>query len=140
MRKNCETYNWIDYLEGSVPDTQLKEMDDHLSICSTCAGFVDFLRGSMKEIDEEKKVEVDSQLYARVIKRLNSTPREAKIRPLYKLLGYAAILIVGVLLGQFVGRQTIFDTTSVKVAQDVNYLNELSMEPIESFLLTIEKE
>ncbi|HCC70990.1 MAG TPA: hypothetical protein DEQ09_07565 [Bacteroidales bacterium] len=130
----------IFYIEGSLDEETMRSVEDHLSSCSSCAGFADMLRTSLDIIEKEKKIPEDREFTDKVIAGISEERKTGKVTPLVAILRYvaaAAVIIFGVFTGMNIAKVVSGTGDNVTGAMDdeVYIINDLYQEPIESFFL-----
>jgi len=130
------------YVEGSVSADYKRQIEQHLASCAGCASRLDYLRSTLDVIDTEKATEVNPFLYTRIKAKLAQT-EPTKIRASYYLLKpirIAAIIILGIVLGIWVGGLVQPEQTDfLAISEETEfYLNDMIYEPIELTLLNDE--
>ena len=141
----CENYHTdlIEYLEGILGDKEEKEIAAHLRECESCREFADFMKSALGIIIEEKRVEPDPFLYARIKSRLEPYVKQgvySRLRQSFQWVPAVAaslVLTAGIFGGLGLGKAiTGAGTETDPVVTELQYLmNDMDQEPIEQFLL-----
>lgn len=140
---NCNTLHKkiIFFLDGELPEKEMKEMRLHLSECSDCATFAEELRNTLKVIDIHKEHEVNPFFYTRVKARLDKQAfqpvnRSVWVRVLQPAF-FSLLLLAGIYTGIKIGQPATRKTTVASNTEKevVPYLNEMETETIELFLM-----
>ena len=132
----------IFFLEGELPEKEMHAIQLHLNECPECKILSSELQKTLGIIESEKQVEVNPFFYTRLKARLEN---QAETKPLFwqpvfvKVLQPAFFSIL-LLLGVYSGiKVTQPAKTSIIQSQNeiemIPFLNEMSSEPIESFLM-----
>jgi len=131
----------IFYLEGSLPENEMKKVQGHLQECSACLSFAKDLESTLAIIEKERYPEVNPYFYTRVRAGLeNREPEQLQKKPaLIRILQpalFAMILLLGIYSGFKIGKVPFNDSdVQASEMEIVPYLNEMASEPIESFLM-----
>lgn len=129
------------YLEGSLPEKEMKEVRDHLQGCSACLSFAGDLESTMAVIEKERHPEVNPYFYTRIKAGLENQEKEKvqKTPGLIRILQpalFTLLLLAGIYSGIKIGQAPFNDSEAqVSEIEIVPYLNEMASEPIESFLM-----
>jgi predicted anti-sigma-YlaC factor YlaD len=141
----CKTLhkNLIFFLERDLPEKEMKKVEAHLIKCPDCKAFSMEMKKTLGIIEEEKQVEVNPFFYTRLKARLEN--QEIQKQPFWqpvfsKVLQpafFSIILLLGIYGGIKMGEPYENQRSSTILAEQdmVPYLNEMSAEPIESFLM-----
>ncbi|MCW0482167.1 anti-sigma factor family protein [Gaoshiqia sediminis] len=130
----------IFFLEGSLPDEQMKQVAAHLESCGSCRRLFQELKADMALLEDDRNLPFDPYFYAKVKHKISST-RELPVWQSKRVLQPAFFLLVlalGIQFGIWVGGH--YDSPRQTVSQEAALfpLNDLSHEPIELFLLNLE--
>jgi len=142
---NCEKYHTelIEYLEGTLGDKKEQEVAAHLRECESCREFADFMKSALGIIMEEKRVEPDPFLYARIKSKIEPVVKQgvySRLRHSFHWVPAVAaslVLAAGIFGGLGLGKAiTGAGTETDPVFTELQYLmNDMDQEPIEQFLL-----
>lgn len=142
---NCQIVqkNLIFFLEGELPETEMKAFQEHLNSCSECALFAEEMKLTLSILDSEKNPDINPFFYTRVKAKLeNQMEAQGQVmhRPVLarvlQPLAFSVILLLGIYGGMRLGSTTTSKTTAeLNEQQMVPYWNALDDEPIENFLL-----
>jgi anti-sigma factor RsiW len=142
--KKCQN-NIIFFLEGDLPDKEMKQVEHHLAECSNCAALTEELQKTLGVLNEEKSPAVNPFFYTRLKARMESPATVAFqslknmffVRFLQPAL-FSFLLLAGIYTGIKVGQtsqDTITAASSYHEEQMIPYLNDMETEPIETFLM-----
>lgn len=142
----CKTLHkeLIFFLEGDLSPARMKEVQNHLDGCSSCAAFARELKLTLGIIDLEKNQEVNPYFYTRLKAKLEN--RAAQNSPVFgrmilaKVLQpafFSMLLILGICSGIKIGQpaSTKQYTVTLMQNQEIPYLNEMATETIETSLM-----
>lgn len=137
---NCKTVHkdLIFYLEGNVDETVKTDIENHLSTCKNCSDFALMLKETLNVIEREKSIEAGSVFTEEVIARSAAlTAKQFSIFDALKYVAAAAVIVLGVITGISIARYSLSGGIPEEAAAsaDMDYLNEMYQEPIESFFL-----
>lgn len=142
---NCKQINnkLIFFIEKSLPDNEIQEIETHIENCDSCKQLFAILKSSLKVIDEEKKVNTNQFLYTRVMQQIENRKKQSSFAPqllLKKVLQpafYGAILVVGIGFGVTLGNMVTNQSNNTLANNDMEeiFFNDFDQEPIETFLL-----
>lgn len=121
----------------------MKAVQEHLAACPECALFAEEMRKTLSILETEKVSEVNPYFYTRVKAKLD---RPSEIQPsgirssvLVRVLqpvAFSIILILGVYGGVKMGATGAKTGLAFTAEQEmVPYLNEMDVEPLETFLM-----
>ena len=141
----CKSYhkNLIFFLEGELPEREMKIVKEHLEVCPDCKAFAHELKKTLGIIGIEKNPEVNPFFYTRLQAKLENRasrekslfwqPRVVKVvQPAF----FAVLLLIGIYSGFKMGKPYESSTLQMYSGQEVvPYLNEMNAEPIEAFLM-----
>lgn len=140
---DCKTCrNELDkYLEGSLTDTMVKAVEQHLIECNTCSSLFSRLKLADQFIESEKKVESNPFLSTRVMAAINSIENRQTVKsmPSYavRLLKPALITItvtaaifLGILAGN-IGRNSL---SASQIPEEIVYLNDSGLESLNLYI------
>jgi hypothetical protein len=131
----------IFYLEGTLSDDRITEIEAHLSKCQVCSGFLDAMKRSFDAIEKEKVVLNDPFFYTRLVPRkvVKTTYIAIPFKKFVPALIAATLFAGGVFTGINIGK--LFPAAQYKseevLTKERSYLDELDQESIETFFLTI---
>lgn len=142
----CKTLhkNLIFFLEGDLAPEKMKEFQNHLDECASCAAFAKDLKQTLGIIEIEKEPAVNPYFYTRLKAKLEN--RVAEKSPVFgrlvlaRLLQpafFSILLLVGIYSGIKIGQpvSTKEYTLTLMQNQEIPYLNEMEAETIESSLM-----
>ena len=134
----------IFFIDGDLPDDEMKVVSKHLIHCQECNVFAESLRKTMEVVEVEKQYEPSTYFYtklkAKLEKQLEPAPVETGGLVWERILQpalFVILLIAGMYGGFLSGRmagETSFNTNH-QVTEVIPFLNELEIEPIETFLI-----
>ncbi len=121
------------FIENKLEENEAQLVADHLNECASCASKAEYLRSFWVDLEAEKTVQTKPFFYTRVLARMNQ-PAETKIRWVFASASLAAILVLGLLAGNWFAQSTANapQTTEWTVAQ---LFDDTQLETIESFLI-----
>ncbi len=113
--------NLIFYIEKSLPDKQLSEIEQHLKHCKVCAEKYQKLLAAYQFIESEKQSNVNPYLWTRIQAKIQHKPATQKtwqtvLQPVILTL----IVIIGLFLGIKLGQLYTHPHTSYNYAQSLN--------------------
>jgi hypothetical protein len=132
----------IFFLEGELPENEMKTIQEHLDDCPDCKAFANELQKTLGIIDVEKNPEVNPFFYTRLKAKLEN--RDISEKPFWKPFlvkvlqpaFFVVLLLIGIYGGFKIGQPLEKSTSQMYSVQEVvPYLNEMSAEPIEAFLM-----
>ena len=132
----------IFFLEKELPDSEMKQVQQHLDECSECALFAAEMKNTLQILDSDKVTDENPFFFTRVKARLEKQEEEQPVsRPvLVRVLqpvAFSIILLLGIYGGFKLGESpdaTVADS-QLSEQEMVPFWNELEAEPIESFLM-----
>ena len=130
----------IFYLEGTLDEVRIKEIESHLSECTVCSAFLISMKNSLTVIEEEKKVLSNPFFYTRLSVKLEAKSEKKffKLKRFIPALVAATLFAGGVITGINIAK--VFSTpqynSEVALTQERGYLDELDQEAIETYFLT----
>ncbi|MCY1722598.1 zf-HC2 domain-containing protein [Prolixibacteraceae bacterium Z1-6] len=134
--------NLIFFLEKELPDSEMKEVREHLNSCPDCALFAEEMKKTFGILEVEKAVEVNPFFYTRVKARLENQEQEQVVgRPLLvrvlQPVTFSILLVLAVYGGIKMGQpyHSATGNDGLNEMQMIPYLNEMDAEPIEAFLM-----
>ena len=142
---NCEQINnkLIFFIEKSLPDAEMQEINSHIDNCNDCKKLTIQLESSLNVIEEEKKVVVNPFIHTGILQKIKNRREQPSFANIFMLkramqpVFYSMILVVGIGLGITFGNMAI-DNANKNLANndfDEIFFNDLDQEPIEAFLL-----
>ncbi len=132
----------IPYLENELDSETEIQIENHISECSECAGFLSELQLSFDIIDEQKIIDVPNSFLESIENKIAEQENYNKPRTinhyLTQVFSYAAVIAIGLFAGNFIINTITndFQPVSQSVSNENLYWNDLAQEPIESFLLS----
>ncbi len=130
----------IFYLEGSLAQEEMNQLEAHLKKCADCRLFLDDLKQSLQVLNNDNTVEVSPYFYSKVKTKLQKEhvsffERYSRIlQPAFFVL----ILAVGVNFGIWMGNAYSDTTNSQYQETGLLSFDDMSQEPIEQFLINFE--
>ena len=112
-----------EFWANALDDSLKKEVDKHFRECTSCKESYMHYSELLSHIKEDRKVEVNPFLYTRIREKLNDEGRvDSRIPTLRRLIwvmSVAAMLLIGVFTGYFVGNtltsnRLSFDQTNIE--------------------------
>lgn len=129
-------------MEGELPGKEMDEIKFHLNECDDCKAFAADLQKTLGIIEQEKQQEINPFFYTRVKAKLQNRQevQEPFWRPvLNKVLQpafFSILLILGIYSGIKMGQPAEnLNSQYQDEVEMVPFLNEMSSEPIEAFLM-----
>lgn len=141
---NCKSLHkkLIFFVEGELPENEMKRIQEHLDVCPDCKAFATELKRTLGIIELEKNPEVNPFFYTRLKAKLETRDLTEKAlwQPLIvKVLQpafFIVLLLIGIYGGFKIGQPFEKPNSQIYSAQEaVPYLNEMNAEPIEAFLM-----
>ena len=141
--KNCYSIQkeFIPYLEKSLEANQMEQIEEHLSNCSECAGFMVELKLTFQLIDDESFAEIPVSFLEGIENKItiqNQTKTKSRFKQYFlQVLSYAAVIALGLFSGNLIVNTIVNNNISIEnsIVSDDFYLNDLNNEPIELFLI-----
>jgi anti-sigma factor RsiW len=134
----------IFYLEGDLPKDEMDFVKKHLSECPDCAAFADEMRKTFAVLEAEKSPEVNPFFYTRLKAKMEAQAEAvepATANPYWRRILqpalFSLLLLIGIYSGIKIGQKAedqLFAASSAD-EQIIPYLNEMEVEPIETFLM-----
>ena len=143
---NCKSIHskLIFFIEGDLPDNDLKIVSEHLLHCQDCMAYADSLRKTLEVIEMEKQYDLSFYFYTRLKLKLEKQlepslelPDGAWWERILQPALFAILLLAGMYVGFLSGRMG-GDTSRYsanQITEIIPFLNELEIEPIETFLI-----
>lgn len=134
----------IFFLEKELPDSEMKQVQEHLNICSDCARFMEEMQLTLSMLETEKSPVLNPFFYTRLKAKLENQESEQKLgfwRPAFLRVlqpaAFSILLIAGIYTGIKVGQPapTKQFTATLMQNQEIQYLNEMASETIETSLM-----
>ncbi len=129
----------IFFLENDLPEKEMEEIRLHLAGCKECAAFAEYMKKTLNVIDQERKPDVNPFFYTRVKARLENQAVKETVTPLWARILQPAVFTLLLLFGIYAGikiGQPSHNQESYYAEQEIfPYLNEMTAEPIETFLM-----
>lgn len=138
--KSCR--NELDkYLEGSLADTTVKAVDQHLSGCNTCSSLFSRLKLADKFIESEKKAESNPFLSTRVMSAIDSLENRQAVKfmpsfavrflkPALITISVTVAIFLGILAGN-IGRNSL---SASQIPEEIVYLNDSDLESLNLYI------
>ncbi len=134
----------IFFIEGELPQEEMKQIENHLVGCKECAAFADDMKKTLGTIENERITETNPFFYTRVKARLEAQSRQAQ-KPIWETVKakvlqpafFTILLIAGIYAGFKIGMPGNFNTVSANYSSEniFPYLDEMESESIEQFLM-----
>jgi hypothetical protein len=141
-KMNCERCktNLVEYLEGLLPEQESGEVRLHLTECSSCAGFAEYLSQTLSVIDNSLIKEPNHFLYTRIAARMQNHGSKSVRNPgLLKVLQpalFTILLIAAMVAGIAIGNLPRLPERDQYAMENLDpWLNEIQSEPLETFLM-----
>ncbi|MBE0674694.1 MAG: zf-HC2 domain-containing protein [Bacteroidales bacterium] len=134
----------LSFAEGILSGDEVAAVEKHLEGCETCRTFLNELKGVLKVIEAEKVIEENPFFYTRVesaMLRPEPAPAFALRRlvpTMVALLFFAGGVYAGINIGSLYG--TGSKSNEMLVYETKQYIDDLSQEPIESFIINLYSE
>jgi hypothetical protein len=130
----------IFFLENDLPENEMEEIKLHLAGCHECADFAEYMRKTLKVLNQERKPDVNPFFYTRVKARLENQTIKEIATPLWARILQPAVftllLLAGVYAGIKIGQPANNIQETYYAEQEIfPYLYEIAAEPIETFLM-----
>lgn len=130
-----QTYNFIEYIDGSMPKETQSELENHLQSCAQCAEYLSIMKSSLSVIEQQKNIEINPFLYTRI--RAKQAQQEVqhdfRVKRILQPAFVFTIVVFAVMAGYFIGNNYTQDISTSSSAE--NYSNIVVQEPIETALL-----
>jgi len=132
--------NLIPFLEGSLQEPELQEMEQHLGECASCRGFADYLKITFTTIESSRVTQPDPFFYTRVKAKMDKQEDSYTAKPGFSRILQPAVLTLLLVAATFTGIKIGSSDWSLKtngyVMENLEPLmNELDSEPLETFLM-----
>jgi anti-sigma factor RsiW len=134
----------IFFIEGELPQNEMKEIALHLNKCTECAAFADELRKTLAAAEREKNIQVSPYFFNRLKARMENQPEapspvhefpvwERLLQPAV----FSVLLLAGIYTGIKVGARATGELPASGYAEMeiIPFINELEAEPLEMFLM-----
>ena len=134
----------IFFLEKELTDSEMKQVKEHISTCSDCARFMEEMQLTLSILETEKSPVLNPFFYTRLKAKLENQESEQKLvfwRPAFLRVlqpaAFSILLIAGIYTGIKVGQpaSTQQFTATLMQNQEIQYLNEMASETIETSLM-----
>lgn len=133
----------IFFLERELPEPEMKAVQEHLAACPECALFAEEMKKTLSILETEKVSEVNPYFYTRLKAKLD---RQSEIQPsgirssvlarVLQPVAFSIILILGIYGGVKMGATGAKTASTFTAEQEmVPYLNDMDVEPLETFLM-----
>ncbi|MEZ5000756.1 MAG: hypothetical protein R2744_09915 [Bacteroidales bacterium] len=136
---NCHDINSkvIQYLEGTLNESEKALSDDHIKGCSRCQGYLEFVRGSLGQIEVERQYDADDDFTRAILRKIDRVPEKSLRYRLMSVASAAAVIFFAVIAGNNLGRFSATSSSRAPGEGDLNvfFADDISLEPIESFFL-----
>ena len=142
---NCKTIhkNLIFFLGNELPENEMEQIKSHITECDGCALFLEDLQKTLAVIDEEKMLESNPFLYSRLKVKLNDygekSPAQGwltQLKPALQPIAFSVLLALGIYSGFKIGKPgEQAGRTAIAQQEMIPYLNEMEVEPLETFLM-----
>lgn len=129
----------IFYLEGSIDHSKKIEFKHHLQNCKQCSKYVAEITKTLDIISIEKEKDVSPYFYTKVKNGLeNNFHKSEKLILQYALSAFFSILLLvaiysGIKIGSLPSEK--FTSYYKHNQEEILFLNDITTEPIESFLI-----
>lgn len=131
----CETIEkkLVFFIENKLEENEAQLVANHLNVCASCASKAEYLQTFWNDLEAEKNVQTKPFLYTRILVRMNQRA-ETKIRWIIAPASLAAVLVLGLLVGNWFAQTTanVPPTPEWTVAQ---LFDDTQLETIESILI-----
>lgn len=110
MNCNQAQNHFLFFMEGSLSSQKTREVQEHLEKCDACAILLNDVEKTYRAFDKVHVPEVNPYLSTHIDARLKKNHLEIEVaslpfRSIFPKVAAAAIIIIGVALGVFVGGQ-----------------------------------
>ena len=146
--KNCKKIqrDLIFFFYKELPEVQYQIIEAHLQECKKCNLVFIKLQRTLSIIEIEKQTEVNPFIYTRIqqkIAQIENKQTETELSPIFKRIFQpilvAAVIVVGLLLGIFIGNHYQTNNNSIYLTNQSQteeyYLNDFQQEPYLSYLI-----
>ncbi len=142
---NCKVLHkkLIFFLEKELTENEMDQISAHIRECESCGLFLEEMRKTLGIIEVEKMPETNPFLYSRVKVKLENLGETSpapgwleQLKPALQPIAFSIVLVLGIYSGFKIGNtgeQTI--GTAVAQQEMIPYLNEMEVEPLETFLM-----
>jgi hypothetical protein len=127
-------YDFIGYLDGSLPEIKRQDIELHLAQCSSCTYAVEKIKKSLEVIEWQKEIKANPFLFTRIRERMTVEEYIPLRSRILKPAIIAVIALFSVILGVTVGSY-LSGTNNSTISSSAFYWNELEQENIEMTLL-----
>lgn len=133
----------ISFLDGDLPEEEMKQVQKHLNDCNKCFAFVTEMKKTFDVLGEEKSTDVNPFFYTRLKARLENeeeeNPAPEKLPGLVKVFQpvfFSVLLLLGIYSGYKIAQPTSSLQANGELQEEViPYLDEMEAEPLEAFLM-----
>jgi len=133
----------IFFLERELPEPEMQAVQEHLAVCPDCALFAEEMKMTLSILEAEKVSEVNPYFYTRVKAKLDrlseiqfSGNRSSILVRVLQPVAFSIILLLGIYGGVKMGATGAKKGSAFTAQQElVPYLNEMDVEPLETFLM-----
>ena len=121
------------YSEGSLPESSMIQVKEHLQQCSVCSGLHAEIDHALTLLDAEKQVTANPFLITRIIQQMENSRQNKQIFSLNTAIRSFMVTSLAILAGILLGVNMLNHTTRIK---QVSVVTESSVqENIDEFLL-----
>ncbi len=135
LAMKCRTIDkkLVFFIENKLEENEAQLVANHLNVCASCASKAEYLRAFWNDLEAEKNVQTKPFLYTRILARMNQHA-ETKIRWIIAPASLAAVLVLGLLVGNWFAQSTVnaSQTTEWSIAQ---LFDDTQIENVESILI-----
>ncbi len=138
---NCKTIHnkLIFFVEKSLSNEEMVNIQNHLNKCNNCFFFSEELKTTLEIIKTEKAATINPFFYTQIKARLeNETIQHNHFyRRLLQPVLLSILLLLGIYSGIRIGQQPniLKHTANITEQEVIPFLNELDNEPLENFLI-----
>ena len=142
--KNCRT-DLIGFIRGTLPEGPENRIREHLSGCTECRSFADYLRTTLNIIRIEREIAPDPFLATRIegiLTNATEAPRRLSFLPrLIPALTFSVFILAGIASGIGVGKLITPKTINNQLAKNelTILIDDLRQEPIETFIMGLDE-